>query len=93
MAMDTVLKNLEERIETMVEAFGRVSALEQEQRLKIQSLESKLAELESERDEGAAAAERADELEQQNQRLAERLEQIVESIDKALSRAEGDVDD
>jgi chromosome segregation ATPase len=93
MAMEMVLKDLEERIDTIVKAYAEARALANDHAAQIQTLEAKVAELETALADGAEAAEKAGELEQQKQQLAERLEGIIAAIDDALTRTEDTLED
>lgn len=88
MALDMVLKTLEERIEKMVKAYGEACTTEGDLRDQIAKLEGKVGELESSLENGAVVAEKAEELERQNQQFTERLEGVIASIDSALQAAE-----
>lgn len=83
MAMETVLKQLESKIDELVEAYGA-------SRVRVAELEQRVAELEG-RLSGLAEAEgRASSLESQRQALADRLHQVVATIDRALGAQQDD---
>lgn len=80
MAMDTVLKTLEARIEELVEAYRTARTREQELSARIAELEQRLA-------SGEAQAGRADALESQRAELVARLEKVLATLDAALDTA------
>lgn len=84
MAMESVLKQLETRIEELVDAYR--TNLE-----RAAELESRVADVENERDELKAridertdAGQRIAELEKQRDGLADRLEKVLGIVDSAL---------
>ena len=79
MAMDAVLRQLESRIEELVEAYGTSRQHEAE-------LEAQVADLQSRIDSDTQAGERASKLEQQRGELGERLEKVLKLIDGALAK-------
>jgi uncharacterized protein YceH (UPF0502 family) len=84
MAMDIVLKKLEERIETMVEAHAAARKRGDDLQARVAELEEQVRELEGRLEEGAGASARLAELESQRGELADRLEKVVLVIDRAL---------
>ncbi len=79
MAMDAVLRQLESRIEELVEAYGTSRQHEAE-------LEAQAADLQSRIDSDTQAGERVSKLEQQRGELGERLEKVLKLIDGALAK-------
>ena len=79
MAMDAVLRQLESRIEELVEAYGTSRQHEAE-------LEAQVADLQSRIDSDTQAGERVSKLEQQRGELGERLEKVLKLIDGALAK-------
>lgn len=88
MAMDIVLKKLEERIEEMVAAFASSKEREKDLQVRIAELETQVGEFEVKVAEGAGAASRAEDLERQKNDLASRLERVVDVIDRALEKTD-----
>lgn len=88
MAMDVVLKKLEDRIEEMVTAFDAAKQREGDLLARVSELEGQIAELEGRIEVGAGAASRVDELERQKNDLALRLERVVTVIDRALEKTD-----
>lgn len=80
MAMDTVLKQLEARIDDLVKAYG-------EARKKEAELAAKLEELEGRAAADADLGGRVETLEKQRDELAARLEKVLKLIDGALADA------
>ncbi len=78
MAMDAVLRQLESRIEELVETYGTSRQHEAE-------LEAQVADLQSRIDSDTQAGERVSKLEQQRGELGERLEKVLKLIDGALT--------
>jgi phage shock protein A len=78
MAMDAVLRQLESRIEELVEAYATSRQHEAE-------LEAQVADLQSRIDSDTQAGERIAKLEQQRGELGERLEKVLKLIDGALT--------
>jgi septal ring factor EnvC (AmiA/AmiB activator) len=78
MAMDAVLRQLESRIEEMVEAYGKSQQHELE-------LEAQLANLQKRIDSDTEAGERMAKLEKQRDELGKRLEKVLKLIDGALA--------
>jgi predicted RNase H-like nuclease (RuvC/YqgF family) len=78
MAMDAVLKQLESRIEELVNAFGESKKLEAELAAKLEKLGSQLA-------SEAKAGDRVAALEKQRDELGKRLEKVLKLIDGTLA--------
>lgn len=83
MAMETVLKQLESKIDELVVVYGAARA-------RVDELERRVAELEGRLSGLAEVEERASEMESQRQALAERLHRVVVTIDRALGAQEVD---
>ena len=81
MAMDAVLKQLEDKIETLLKAFQAAQKKEDELNKRIEELEGRLA-AESE------AGDRISELEKQRKDLGKRLEKVLSMIDGALEKGD-----
>lgn len=81
MAMDTVLKQLESKIEELVKAYQKVSKNEARLTEKIEELEKKAAS-ESE------ASSRCKALEEQRDELGARLEKVLALIDDTLAKTD-----
>jgi DNA anti-recombination protein RmuC len=79
MALDSVLKQLEAKIEELVAAYGEATAREQELAAKLEQAESRLT-------DDAEAKERITALEKQRDELTTRLEKVLERIDSTLER-------
>ena len=79
MALDSVLKQLETKIEELVAAYGETTAREQELAAKLEQAESRLT-------DDAEAKERITALEKQRDELTTRLEKVLERIDSTLER-------
>jgi chromosome condensin MukBEF ATPase and DNA-binding subunit MukB len=77
--MDAVLRQLESRIEELVEAYGTSRQHEAE-------LEAQVADLQSRIDSDTQAEDRIAKLEQQRGELGERLEKVLKLIDGALAK-------
>lgn len=77
MGMDAVLKQLEAKIEEMVQAYKVAGEREA-------ALTAQVADLESQLAAATDAAARVAELDQQRDRLAGRLQAVLASIDEAL---------
>ncbi len=78
MAMDAVLRQLESRIEEMVEAYGKSQQHELE-------LEAQVADLQKRIDSDSEAGERIAKLEKQRDELGKRLEKVLKKIDGTLA--------
>ena len=81
MAMDAVLRQLESRIEELVEAYATSRKHEAE-------LEAQVVDLQSRIDADAKAGELTAKLEKQRDELGKRLEKVLKQIDGALAKAE-----
>ena len=81
MAMDAVLRQLESRIEELVEAYATSRKHEAE-------LEAQVADLQSRIDADTQAGELTAKLEKQRDELGKRLEKVLKQIDRALAKAE-----
>jgi chaperonin cofactor prefoldin len=81
MAMDAVLRQLESRIEELVEAYATTRKHEAE-------LEAQVVDLQSRIDANAKAGELTAKLEKQREELGKRLEKVLKQIDGALAKAE-----
>lgn len=81
MALDSVLKKLESRIEEFVEAHQQATA-------RVAELEARVAELEEQVGGSGALDEKVAELEAQREELAGRLEKVLATLDSALESAE-----
>ena len=80
MAMDAVLRQLESRIEELVEAYATSRKHEAE-------LEAQVVDLQSRIDADAKAGELTAKLEKQRDELGKRLEKVLKQIDGALAKA------
>lgn len=80
MAMDAVLRQLESRIEELVEAYTTSQKHEAE-------LEAQVADLQSRIDADTQAGELTAKLEKQRDELGKRLEKVLKLIDGALAKA------
>jgi hypothetical protein len=81
MAMDAVLRQLESRIEELVEAYATSRKHEAE-------LEAQVVDLHSRIDADAKAGELTAKLEKQRDELGKRLEKVLKRIDQTLEKAE-----
>lgn len=81
MAMDAVLRQLESRIEELVEAYTTSRKHEAE-------LEVQVADLQGRIDADTKAGELTAKLEKQRDELGKRLEKVLKQIDGALAKAE-----
>ena len=79
MAMDAVLRQLESRIEELVEAYGKSRQHEAE-------LEAQVADLQNRIDSDSKTGERTAELEKQREELGKRLEKVLNKIDGTLAK-------
>ena len=77
MTMESVLKQLETKIDEFVKVHDRATA-------KTKKLEARVAELEKELESSTVADERIEELEKQRDDMAERLEKVLSHIDAAM---------
>jgi chaperonin cofactor prefoldin len=81
MAMDAVLRQLESRIEELVEAYTTSKKHEAE-------LEAQVVDLQSRIDADTKATELTAKLEKQRDELGKRLEKVLKQIDGALAKTE-----
>lgn len=81
MAMDTVLKQLESKIEELVKAYRKVSKSEAELTVKVEELEAKAA-------SDTEMSSRCRTLEKQRDELGKRLEKVLTLIDDTLSKTD-----
>jgi chromosome segregation ATPase len=79
MAMDAVLKELESRIEELVEAYGAAKEVEAK-------LSSRIEELEARLKSDSELAERVAALEKQRDDLGKRLTKVLSLIDGTLAK-------
>ncbi len=79
MAMDTVLKQLESRIEELVNAYQKASANEAKLAARVEELEGEVA-------AASEAGSRCEALEKQREELGKRLEKVLSLIDGTLSK-------
>jgi chromosome segregation ATPase len=84
MAMETVLKELESRIEELVEAYRGAGERCAELEAKVEELEEQRDELDRKLSSSSAVNDRVAELEQQRDQLAARLEKVLGLIDGVL---------
>jgi chromosome segregation ATPase len=90
MAMESILKELESRIEELVDAHGGAVARSTELEEKVTELETKLAEAEDKLTSQSKDGDRITELETQRSELGARLEKVLELVDGALAKAAQD---
>ena len=81
MAMDTVLKQLESKIEELVKAYQKVSKNEATLTAKVEELEEKAA-------SDSEMSSRCKALEEQRDELGKRLEKVLTLIDDTLTKAD-----
>lgn len=86
MAMESVLKDLESRIEELVEAYRGAEARSGELETKVGDLETEVTELKAKLENSTDANKRVAALEKQRDELATRLEKVVGLIDGVLER-------
>ena len=86
MAMESVLKDLESRIEELVEAYRGAEARSGELETKVGDLETEVTELKAKLENSTDANKRVAALEKQRDDLATRLEKVVGLIDGVLER-------
>jgi chaperonin cofactor prefoldin len=79
MAMDTVLKQLESRIEELVKAYQTANANEAKLAARVEELEAAVA-------TASEANSRCEALEKQREELGKRLEKVLSVIDGTLSK-------
>jgi chromosome segregation ATPase len=82
--MESVLKDLESRIEELVEAYHGAVARSGELEAKVAELEAEVAELDSKLSSSTDANDKVTDLERQRDELATRLEKVVGLIDGVL---------
>jgi chromosome segregation ATPase len=83
MAMESVLKKLESKVEEFVEAH-RVAAA------RVSELEARVAELEGQLEDSSKLTDKIKDLEASRSQLSERLEKVLETIDGALGKADSE---
>ena len=88
MAMESVLKQLESRIEELVEAYSGAVSRSTELEGRVGELEAEIAELKTQLSGQSEAGERVASLEQQRDELAARLEKVLGLIDGVLGESE-----
>jgi hypothetical protein len=81
MAMDTVLKQLESKIEELVKAYQKVSENEARLTAKVGELEKKAA-------SDSEMSSRCKALEEQRDELGKRLEKVLALIDDTLAKTD-----
>lgn len=86
MAMESVLKELESRIEELVEAYRGAETRSGELETKVGELEAEITELNAKLTSSTDANDRVAELEKQRDELATRLEKVLGLIDGVLKR-------
>ncbi len=86
MAMESVLKELESRIEELVEAYCGAESRSDELEIKVGELEAEITELNAKLTSSTDANDRVAELEKQRDELATRLEKVLGLIDGVLKR-------
>lgn len=86
MAMESVLKELESRIEELVEAYRGAETRSDELETKAGELEAEITELNAKLTSSTDANDRVAELEKQRDELATRLEKVLGLIDGVLKR-------
>ena len=85
MAMESVLKQLESRIEELVEAYSSAVLRSAELETRVGDLETEAAELKTRLSSESEAGEQVALLEQQRDELAARLEKVLGLIDGVLT--------
>lgn len=86
MAMESVLKQLESRIEELVEAYSVAVSTSAELETRVGDLETEIAELKTQLSGQSEAGERVASLEKQRDELAARLERVLGLIDGVLTK-------
>lgn len=86
MAMESVLKQLEIRIEELVESYRSAIAQSEEFEAKVGDLEAEVNELKGQLMSESEANERVASLEKQRDELAVRLEKVLGLIDGVLDK-------
>lgn len=89
MAMESVLSNLETRIEELVEAYRGEKDRTTELETKVSELETEVEDLRGKLESSTDAGNRVKELEGQRDELATRLEKVLGLIDGVLDPNEG----
>lgn len=89
MAMESILEQLETRIEELVETYRGAAGRAAELETKVAELESQLEDLNAKLASTNDAGERVRELEAQRDELANRLEKVLGLIDGVLSEDRG----
>jgi len=84
MAMESVLKQLETRIEELVEAYGGAVSHSAELEAKVDEFETEINELKTRLSSESDASDRVTSLERQRDELAVRLEKVLGLIDGVL---------
>ena len=84
MTMESVLKDLESRIEELVKAYRGAVERSAELETRIGELEDEVTELSAKLSNSSDAGERVAELEAQRDQLAKRLEKVLGLIDGVL---------
>lgn len=84
MAMESVLKQLESRIEELVEAYSGAVTRSAELEGKVGDLDNEITELKAQLSGQSEAGERVASLEKQRDELAARLEKVLGLIDGVL---------
>jgi len=84
--MESVLKELESRIEELVEAYRGAETRSGELETKVGELEAEITELNAKLTSSTDANDRVAELEKQRDELATRLEKVLGLIDGVLKR-------
>ena len=86
MAMESVLKQLESRIEELVEAYSAAVTTSAELEARVGDLETEITELKTQLSGQSEADERVTSLEKQRDELAARLEKVLGLIDGVLTK-------
>jgi len=81
MAMDAVLRQLESRIEELVDAYRTSRKREAELEAQVEDLKNRL-------ESDTETADRMAKLEKQREELGKRLEKVLKQIDGVLAKAE-----
>jgi septal ring factor EnvC (AmiA/AmiB activator) len=84
MAMESVLKDLESKIEELVEAYRGATARSAELEAKVAELEGEIGKLETKLSTSTDANDRMTKLEEERDQLATRLEKVLGLIDGVL---------
>lgn len=86
MAMESVLKQLEARIEELVESYSGAVARSTELETKVGECETEIGELKTQLAGSTTANERVETLERERDELATRLEKVLGLIDGVLDQ-------